>query len=473
MKNISILFYIISSLFLHAPTNAQDASGTYAGKLSFMGSELRIQFHLKLIEDDYTATMDSPDQDAFGLPVEEVRIDYPKIEFSIPMAGIKFEGNFITADSIAGFLFQFGLKLELNFTKQADGGIQKQAKEYNRPQEPKAPFPYLSREVFFENKKDGITLHGTLTLPKGKGPFPGVVLVTGSGPQDRNSEILGHKPFLVLSDHLTRKGIAVLRYDERGVGESTGYFSSATSKDFATDAGLALQFLMAQENVNPKKCGIIGHSEGGIVAPLATIGIPEAAFVVLMAGPGISGAELLPIQKREIELAMGLDTAAVEAEVAFLAKLYQEMNANYNESSEKVSDLIKSKLASHYGEELNAAQVEMMAKSLGSDWMRFFMYHDPAVTLRQIKCPVLAINGSLDLQVPSDINLSAIRNALKQGGNKQVTTKEFPGLNHLFQSASSGLPSEYEQIEETFNTEVMDYLAAWLLKISDITKKMK
>jgi hypothetical protein len=343
--------------------------------------------------------------------------------------------------------------------------------EVKRPQEPKKPYPYVEEEVSYENKKAGVKLAGTLTLPQGKGPFPAVLLITGSGAQDRNEAILGHKPFLVLADHLTRKGIAVLRVDDRGVGGSTGNVSQATSEDFAGDALAGVEFLKSRKEINPKKIGLIGHSEGGIVAPMAAVKSKDIAFIVLMAGTGLTGEEILYLQGELISRAAGahlLDVAAQRRlqEQMFAVVLSETDNAR---AEKKLREILAEEVSKLSEEEKKAAgsasgAMEAQIKSVLSPWFRFFLTYDPKPTLRKVKCPVLAINGEKDLQVPPKENLRAIEEALKAGRNKDFTIKELPKLNHLFQTCTTGSLSEYSQIEETIAPVALETIADWIVK---------
>jgi hypothetical protein len=297
-------------------------------------------------------------------------------------------------------------------------------------------------------------LDGTLTIPEGTGPFPAVVLISGSGPQNRDEEIFGHKPFLVLADHLTRGGIAVLRYDDRGVGQSKGDFASATSEDFAADAWAVWQALSARPEIDAKRVGLLGHSEGGLIAPMLAAAHPEIAFIVLVGGPGVTGEQILLKQAELIATAMGAPPAAVAANAAVQRQVFAILKEETSQAriEERIGAIpVGSKEAS-------AALVKQSA----SPWMRFFVRYDPAAALRKVRCPVLAIGAERDLQVAPDQNLPAIEAALKAGGNADVTITRLPGLNHLLQPAKTGLPAEYAQIETTVAPAALDAITAWI-----------
>jgi pimeloyl-ACP methyl ester carboxylesterase len=308
--------------------------------------------------------------------------------------------------------------------------------------------------VAYENELAGIQLAATLTIPPGQGPFRAVVLITGSGPQDRDESLAGHRPFLVLSDYLTRRGIAVLRADDRGVGKSGGKFAAATTADFATDTEAGVAYLKTQPEIDPKKIGLVGHSEGGIIAPMVAARDSDVAFIVMMAGAGVPGDQILAEQSLLISEAGGKSrpeaekNAAREREILTLVK------------QEKDNAALREKLAAL----IPRAQVDTQLGQIASPWFRYFIAYDPATALRKVACPVLAINGEKDLQVPPRQNLPAIRKALEAAGNKDFEIAELPGLNHLFQTAKTGSPAEYAQIEETISPVALEKIAAWILK---------
>jgi len=440
-----------------------DLEGTWQGKLKISAIELRIVFNVsKDSEGKLSATLDSPDQGAYGIAVDEVIVNEDSVKFVVNAVKGYYDGIMI-ADSIKieGSWHQGGMTLSLSLVK--NGVVEK----INRPQEPKEPYPYKSEEVRFVNNEAGDTLAGTLTLPDEDGPFTSVILVTGSGAQNRNEELLGYKPFLVLADYLTRNGIAVLRYDDRGVAESTGDFPSATSEDFAGDALAAVEFLKGRNDID--KIGIAGHSEGGLIAPMVAVESDDVDFIVLMAGTGLRGDSILILQTGLIMRANGVDEKLVDRDLSVYRKIYNEMlsNKTNDDLKQSITDIIKkaySDLSEEERKELGDLDkyIENTLKQLISRWFRNFIQYDPYPTLTKVKCPVLAINGEKDLQVPPKENLSAIENALKEGGNKDYKIVEMPGLNHLFQTCETGSPSEYSKIEETFSPDAMKVIADWI-----------
>jgi uncharacterized protein len=442
--------------------------GTWEGKLAVSaGMELRIVFHIVAGADGaLSGTMDSPDQGASGIPLTAVTVNGDSVRFELKSSDAAFDGS-MAADhaSIDGGWTQRGARYPLKLARGTGAAPA-------RPQEPKPPFPYRAEDVAIPNPAAGVQLAGTLTLPQGSGPFPAVVLVTGSGPQDRDETLLGHKPFLVLSDYLTRKGIAVLRYDDRGVAKSSGTFATATSEDNASDALAAVEFARARPEIAPDRVGIAGHSEGGLIGPLAAVRSPHVAFVVMLAGPGIPGSEILHLQGALIARAGGASEATVEDNWKVQKKLFDIVAAEPDPATaaprlmavlrEAVSALPPEERARNPQETSDAALQAQVAQ-VNSPWFRFFLTYDPRPTLEKVRVPVLALNGEKDLQVPPREDLEAIGAALHRGGNKDVTTKLMPGLNHLFQHATTGAPSEYAQIEETFSPEAMEVVSSWIL----------
>ena len=337
-----------------------------------------------------------------------------------------------------------------------------------RPQEPKKPYPYDDEDVAFDNPAGKNKLAGTFTKPKGAGPFPAVALISGSGPQDRDETLLGHKPFLVWADYLTRQGIAVLRYDDRGVGKSTGDYAKAVFADFVTDADAAVEYLKTRKDVDPKRIGLMGHSEGGMIAPAVAAKSAGVAFIVLLAGPGTPCEQILIDQSVLLLKAAGADEKTIE----WQRKLQRRMLDLVKEGAEfdKIQAAIEDSLAAA-DEKLRKvldpiikAAVAGTQEKLTSPWLRNFVRYDPRPALAKVKCPVLAVNGEKDLQVPSRANLDGIAKALKDGGNADATVKEFAGLNHLFQKCKTGGLGEYATIEETVNPDVLAFVAGWIGK---------
>ena len=338
----------------------------------------------------------------------------------------------------------------------------------NRPQEPHPPFPYRTEEVTFKNITAGIVLAGTLTIPEKEGSYPVAILITGSGPQNRNEELFGHKPFLVLADYLTRQGFAVLRYDDRGVAKSGGDFINATTFDFASDAEAAMEFVKKRREIDTTKIGFIGHSEGGIIAPIVASRHADVAFIVLMAGAGLTGEQILLKQSALISKAEGQDEKSIKANDKLSRDIYVVLKKNQDngKAEQKIRTLITAFDKKSTGDtsyhRLTEPEIKNQVQSLTSPWFRCFLTLNPEEYLSKVQCPLLAIAGSLDLQVPPEENLHAIEKAMIFGGNSSYVTEELPGLNHLFQNATTGSPAEYPKIEETISPGVLDLIGKWL-----------
>ncbi len=340
-----------------------------------------------------------------------------------------------------------------------------------RPQEPQMPYPYYSEDLIFENKQAGINLAGTLTLPQKEGIFPAVILISGSGPQNRDEELAGHKPFLVLSDYLTRNGIAVLRYDDRGTAYSEGDFKSATSVDFAADVKCAIDYLKTRKEINPDKIGLVGHSEGGLIAPLVAIDTKDVAFMIMLGGPGIRGEKILLIQQGLIAEVQGTDEEQIRATEKMNRKIFRIVKKDKDMVSLQVElrqelELFLNK-NSHFKipDELTKDEfIDLQIDTYVTPWMKYFLKYNPALTLKKIKIPVLALYGGNDLQITSQENTKALKKAFKKARNYKVTIKELPDLNHLFQESKTGSPLEYQVIEQTYSQVMLEEVLNWLKK---------
>jgi uncharacterized protein len=439
----------------HKPAKPSDIDGTWAGTLDTGAVKLRVVFHITNTEEGLIATMDSPDQGMSAMPTSSVTRNGTSLQIEAKQIAGSFEGT-ISKDlsQIDGTWSQHGGSLPLTLKRVKDAATLNRP----RPQNPVKPYPYRDEDVSYKNTQQNVTLAATFTIPQGKGPFPAVLLITGSGPQDRDESIMGHKPFLVLSDYLTRRGVAVLRADDRGVGKSTGKFAGATTADFSTDVEAGVAYLKTRHEVDIHKIGLIGHSEGGIIAPMVAARDPSVAFIVMMAGSGVPGDQILPEQALQLAAAAGESkekaqkAAADEREVLSLVEKEKDDGVLQKE--------LREKLAGQIPEAQMGAQITMIT----SPWFRYFLTYDPATALRKVKCPVLAINGEKDRQVSPQQNLPAIRHALAEGGNKNFEVIELPGLNHLFQTAKTGAVSEYAEIEETMSPLAMKTIADWILK---------
>lgn len=470
-RNFLLLLLFLTPAFARAaeaPVSeaAAKAAGHWEGEINLPQDSGKLQVMIDLAREGgaWTGTIDIPMQGAKALPLEEITVQEDKVHFKIK--GIPgaptFDGTLAAApsQSILGTFTQGGASLPFRLGREP---VVKPV----RPQDPKPPFPYSSEEVTYTN--GAVKLAGTLTLPPGDGPFPAAVLITGSGAQDRDETLLGHKPFLVLADHLSRHGIAVLRADDRGIGGSTGSVPDSTSADFAQDALAGVRFLKTHPKIAGHRIGLIGHSEGGVVGPLAASQSGDVAFVVMLAGTGVPGPEVLVLQSERMARAEGTPEEKIQKQTTSIRRMMDAVNTENDPAARetKLRQAARETVAAMTPDEIKQAGgtdavVENAVKAFNSPWFRYFLAYDPRPALRQVKVPVLALNGELDLQVIPDQNLPEIEKALKEGGNKDFTLKRLPGLNHLFQPAKTGSPTEYMKIETTMDPLVLETVTQWI-----------
>lgn len=436
--------------------------GRWEGAIDVNGVRLRLVLRVGTSAGGTIAALDSPDQLARGIHVTDLKRDGRSVSFAVPAVKGTYQGILSSDGSqLTGTWTQPTIpKTELDLARTKDTAV---GQRPVRPQTPKPPFPYKAEDVGFDNTLEpGVHLSGTLTLPEGQGPFPAAVMITGSGPQDRDETILGHKPFAVIADYLARRGIAVLRYDDRGVGKSTGDYAKATSADLATDANAAAAYLMTRPDIRHNAVGFIGHSEGGMIGPIAMASNPRIAFLVMMAGPGTGLEQLMLSQRRLVGSQMGQSDRQLErAEPVMKAVFEAVRNAATPEAGRTAARAVLTPAAMTL---LGApgANPDILLDQVTGPWFSYFLKYDPAPNLRRIKVPVLALDGSLDRQVPPEANLAAIKAAL--GANPDATTVELPGLNHLFQTAKTGAVGEYADIQETVAPIALRTMGDWLVK---------
>lgn len=450
------------------PVAPKELAGLWEGKLDINGAALRLVLRVEKPKgrDDLVPVLDSPDQGIMGIPVTAIALEGGNVTFENKSIGGRFAGKLdAEKGQIEGTWTQGGRDFPLTLKKTG------KVSQLNRPQHPKAPLPYRAEDVRYRNEAAGIELAGTLTLPTGEGPFPAALLITGSGAQDRDETLLGHKPFLVLADALTRRGIAVLRVDDRGVGGSGGDPAEATTEDFAGDALAGVAHLNSRPEIDPKAVGLVGHSEGGVVGPMAAARSEDVAFIVLLAGTGLPGDEILLRQNELILRAAKLPDRAVARQVEALRRLIEIVKSepDNEKAAGKMKGLVAEIAGNLEGDDkealgLSGDTVGALSRQLASPWFRYFLGYDPRPALEQVRCPVLAVIGENDLQVPADANLAEIERALKAGGNTRYAVEKLPGLNHLFQHSETGSPSEYGAIEETFAPEALERVGNWILE---------
>lgn len=470
MKKLINLQLFLFVLILFSPAvfgqTAASIEGNWLSTLEFSGVKLRLVLKITKTGDGFTAKLDSIDQGAKDLPIDSITKQGNSVSFSAAQFGMSYEGTLNEkGDEISGTFRQGGGSTPLVFRRISE------VPKISRSQDPQKPYPYAEEEVSYKNPKDNVKLAGTLTLPRGEGKHPAVILITGSGGQDRDETVAGHRPFLVLADYLTRKGIAVLRVDDRGIGGSGGGSLSETSEDFAGDVLAGIEYLKTRKEINPKQIGLIGHSEGGMIAPIAAARSKDVAFIVMLSGLGQTGEELLLTQLALLQKAGGQKPEAIAQAVDFQKSLYAIIKSEPDNrlAEQKINEMLAKRKGKMNERELKEfALVETELKThlplMLSSWYRYFLSYNPRPTLEKVKVPVLALNGENDLQVAWKENLDLIAAALKAGNNKDFTVKSFPKLNHLFQTSQTGGLEEYGKIEETIAPAVLETIADWILK---------
>ena len=437
----TIALFLGGAPALAAPPAALE--GDWSGALQTPRGDLRLVLHVRSGAGGVAVVVDSPDQGVTGLAADHARYENGSLVFEIPSVHGRYEGHWDDARQIlAGIWTQNGATLALDLGRGT-------SKAPDRPQTPKAPFPYGTEDVTFTNgAATGVVLAGTLTLPKASAPYPAIVLVAGSGPNDRDETIAGHKPFAVIADALTRRGLAVLRFDKRGVGKSSGNYGAATTADFASDAAAAAAYLRSRRDIAPDGIGLLGHSEGGLIGPLVADADSKLAYLILLAGPGVRGDQILVAQNRAIGQAAGLTAAQLDAAASVNRSLYDLVAAERDDA--KLKAALEGKLAAAGIPE--SARPSEIAE-LTSTWLRSFITYDPGPALSKLRLPVLALIGSKDLQVPPAQNIPVLRAAL--AGNPLAQVETIDGVNHLFQTTETGLPEDYARIAETISPAVL------------------
>lgn len=438
-------------------------TGHWEGTIDVPNQPLNVKIDLTKKDDRWSGTIDIPSQGAIGLSLVDIHIDetgeLPKVRFTIKgvPGNPTFDGQ-LQEQIIKGKFTQADFTFDFNLTRE-------KIATPSRPQEPKPPFPYKIEEVEYKNRT--VNLAGTLTLPDSDGPFPAVLLITGSGLQDRDETIFGHKPFWVIADYLTRAGIAVLRVDDPGMGKSTQHPNPPTTLDFATDVDAGVAFLTKDKRI--ASVGLIGHSEGGAIASIVASRNDDVNFTVLLAAPGVVGSELLRKQNERIYDAMGFEEERKQALVTLLDSLFTILTSDKPDAEvhPQVSIIVRKQfeLNGIHPDKVDDRMVQASVEQALNPWMRYFLTFNPQPYLHKIKTPVLALNGELDVQVDAEQNITAIAQALEQGGNQNVTIHRIPDLNHLFQHAKTGLVNEYAVIEETISPEVLKLIKDWILSV--------
>jgi dienelactone hydrolase len=466
MKKLILLF--ACSFILLTATAQKDIVGNWTSVSEMMGQKIKIIFHIKKENQQYTATFDSPDQGAFGLVCGKVSLVNDSLYIELTSIKGTYKGKWNKADEITGTINQGTNLAVANFQRSANANVAK-------PQTPKPPFNYTSEEVEYENTTQNVHLGATLTKPNGEGKFPVVIMITGSGQQDRDETIGLHKPFWVIADYLTQQGIAVLRVDDRGKGKSTGNFAQSSSADFATDVMAGIDYLKSRKDIDTKHIGLIGHSEGGIIAPYVAAMRKDVNFIVSLAGPAIGGKatndfqNILPLKNAGIEqvyidsflvLHHNLVNASITIKEDSLFKT--AIKEIYNNWKNNQSDKTKQILIRGKDEQVIKSFQQSYA-AFRNSWWRFFLTYEPTKDIQKLSCAVLVLNGEKDEQVESKPNLTAFETALKKSKTKHYKIIEVLGVNHLFQHCKQcGSVQEYIALEETFDIEALTTISNWI-----------
>ncbi|QJD94889.1 alpha/beta hydrolase [Mucilaginibacter robiniae] len=473
------LFITLTLIIIAFSLHAQSLVGTWYGTLNVQGNKIPLVFHINKTGDAYTGSMDSPTQGANGLPATATAVTGNQITIDLAKFGIKYVGTYHPdSNQIAGNFLQGGGSFPLNLSANKPLGIKSALAA--RPQDPTS-FPYHREDVTFTNPKAGNRLAGTLTLPPNGKASKIVVFITGSGPENRNEEIAqyNHRPFLVWSDWLTRQGIATLRYDDRGIDQSTGDYATATTADLADDAEAAVNYIHSRTDLKQLTVGLIGHSEGGMIAPMVASRNANVKFLVLLAGPGVPINELMVQQNASFMRLAGTPADVIQRNEATNQKLYaaakQYQNLPDSAFKAQLATVLYQDFHNYPAGALGNNKLEDVVNSsvnaISNPWFRYFITFKPADYLTKIKCPVLAINGTLDMQVNSTTNLAAIKTNLQKAGNKNHQEVAMLGLNHLFQQAKTGSTTEYSEITETANPAALQKVSSWINQLSISTTK--
>ena len=473
MKKILFLFL---SIILFITGFSQVIVSNWIGILNAGGEKIELRLHLiQNTDKSYSSNWDVPAQKAMGIASSKTQLESNQLTIEIKMIGASYTGKInAEGNSIEGSWGQSGMSFPLNLSPLQEGQA---ATIISKPQTPKPPFIYASENMIYKGIQTKLDYGATLTYPKDNAKHALVILITGSGRQDRDETIFDHKPFAVIADYLTKKGFAVLRVDDRGAGKSSGDFSKSTTADFALDVEEHIHYAKTLAMIDTTRIGLLGHSEGGLIAPMVAARNKSVAFIVLMAGPGIEINELMAVQNEMVLKAAGISQQAIDAYIPLYKQLMKTIIVidKKEDAISKSKIIVKEwfantdknlvKLSTNISDEADIDKfATTMAETLSTNWWKFFAAYNPQPTLQKVKCPVLAINGSADIQVPAALSLKGIEAALKKGGNKHFVTKQFEGLNHLFQKCTKCTVQEYGELETTIEPEVLETIGNWLTK---------
>lgn len=475
MKKLMTAVLLITAI----GAKAQDAAGSWAGVLKVNSAiSLHLVFNVARSSDAYSATFDSPDQKAFNLQCGKTTVTRDSLIIEIPMLNGSYKGAWVGKDSLAGVYSQNGGKMVMNLGRVSAAQKAAISSERVRPQTPKKPYGYYSEDVEYDNADKTMHYGATFTRPTAAGKYPAVIIISGSGTQDRDGSVFnGHKPYWVLADYLTKNGIAVLRVDDRGAGKSSigPDINSRTSADFSHDVENSLNYLESRPDVDRSHIGLIGHSEGGIIAPMVAVRRDDVSFIILWAAPGVGGAQLIAKQQ---EQGLRMNKANEGTIAAFddlnehllnmvatapdIAVLDTSIAMYYRQWKVKQRPGTLDSLRLNNPAALEKGIIPQENQYYTQPWWHFFLSYNPAVTLSKVTCPVLALNGAKDKQVDAEQNLDAIRMILTESKNKDFKVIAIPNLNHLFQDANTGYATEYESIDETVSPAAMKIISDWI-----------
>lgn len=467
MRSVFTFFLLVTSIVSPAQS---PLAGDWSGKMQAGAASMRLVLHIKDSVGIHVS-MDSPDQNAFGFKADQATITGDSITVLFTSIRGKYRSVLATENGrqqLKGVWSQGGMQLPLVLERGAGAALV-------RPQTPKPPFAYRVDDVTYTNTDSSVTLGATLTVPAGPGKYPAVILITGSGLQDRDETLFGHKPFWVIADHLTRNGFAVLRVDDRGVGKSTGDGANATSEDFANDVITSINYLKARPEIDVRQIGLLGHSEGGMIAPIVAAKTKDVAFMILLAGPSVKGSAVLKEQRAAIFRVSGVP----EQTVSEINALYDEVTRvviHAGTKSQALTDVeamvkkwntsagTETKTILQTGSEEQVKKfADQVVKQLYSPWFKYFLQFEPAPVLAKSKCPVLALYGEKDIQVVSSQNLEPMKRILAQTRKPEnFSVQEIRHVNHLFQKCTACTVAEYGELTETFSAETLALITDWL-----------
>lgn len=453
------LFFLAKAQCAQESHLPEDLCGTWFGLLDLSGTQIRLEFTFNT---DGTGVMRSPDQQSGETALSYLDLNQNTLKFGIESIDFGLEATIVSAELMSGVITQYGVNYNLELTRTPQAAIVKAF-----PQTPKAPFPYLSEALRINNSNANVSLAGTLTYGVAdQKTTPIVIMISGSGPQNRNEEIMGHQAFWVIADHLARQNIASFRFDDRGVGESTGNFSNSTSEDFASDVKSIVAYFKNHKKHADRPIGLLGHSEGGLIAAMVAAGNAEIDFVVSLAGPGLDGMKILEKQNKAMMIAEGMSEESAQKQADFVMGMAKIVLQEADSLSAR--NAIETFLEMHAepGVIMNLGGIEQALKTynsaFNSHWMRFFLRHDPAGDWKRVTCPVLALNGTVDTQVEAAANLNAIEFSLRRAGNKRYKMLALKQHNHLFQPSLTGALSEYGKIEITISDLSLESISSWI-----------